>query len=158
MSDATAPMGRLRPEDDPGWASYAETHLVVHGPVPLHIDLALPPGPREIAGLVASGLPGTFGLVTPENPFGHPADAATNATRLRDFLAALGPASHVRVDGVSPDGAHVEHGVALAWPCAKVVDLAVRWEQSAIYWFDGHAFWVVGALTDAAPWRLGAAA
>jgi hypothetical protein len=145
----------MRPEDDPGWASYAETHLVIHGPVPVRIDLAHPLGPREGAGLVASGLPGTFGLVTPENPFGHPSDAAQNAERLARFLAELGPRPHVRVDGVSPDGAHVEHGVALAWPCAEVVALAERWEQSAIYWFDGQAFWVVGALTVAAPWRLG---
>lgn len=147
----------MRPEDDPGWASYAETHLVVHGPVPLRIDLAHPPGPREIAGLVASGLPGTFGLVTPENPFGRAVAATENANRLARFLAELGATPHVRVDGVSPDGAHVEHGVALAWSCAEVVALAIRWEQSAIYWFDGRAFWVIGALTVAPPWRLAGA-
>jgi hypothetical protein len=60
----------------------------------------------------------------------------------------------VRVDGLSRDRRRVEVGVALPWPMAAVRDLARRWEQSAIYWYDGSAMWVIGALTEAPPWRL----
>lgn len=154
-----APHGTMRPEEDPGWAGYGETILVVHGESPLEIDLARPVRDADRAGLVAQGLPGPFGLVTPCNPRGHAVGAAENAALLRDFLAELdaGATRYLRVDGCSRDRCHVEPGVALSWTCEAVVDLAVRWRQSAIYWYDGRAFWVIGALTRAAPWRLGAA-
>jgi hypothetical protein len=147
----------MRPADDPGWSSYAETILVVHGHSPIEIPLTHPIGPREQAAFQAVGLTGSFGLVTAENPFGRPLDAQENAVR-RQALAAelttLGE-SPPRVDGLSPDRTHREIGVALCWPLEAVRDLARRWEQSAIYWFDGDAMWVIGALTEAPAWRLG---
>jgi hypothetical protein len=147
----------MRPEDDPGWASYAETILVFHGDPPLEVPLSLPVSPSTRAALAARGLGGPFGLVTPCNPRGRRTDASENAARLRAFLAALdqrGVGFH-RVDGVSPDRLHVEPGVALAWPQESVVTLAREWEQSAIYWWDGERFFVIGALTLAPPWPLG---
>jgi hypothetical protein len=55
---------------------------------------------------------------------------------------------------LSPDRTHVEEGVALALAVEDVEALARVWDQSAIYWWDGEAFWVRGALTQAPPWRL----
>jgi hypothetical protein len=149
--------GSMRPADDPGWSSYAETILVVHGRPPFEVDLSRPIGAAELAAFQAAGLTGSFGLVTPDNPFGRALSEAENGWRRQAFmqeLAALGEAP-IRVDGLSPDRLRCEIGVALRWPLAAVQDLARRWEQSAIYWFDGQAMWVIGALTDAPPWRLG---
>lgn len=146
----------MHPADDPRWASYAETILVVHGSSPIEVPLSKPIGAHGRAAFQAAGLPGCFGLVTPENPFGRPMTPEENATRRAEFvaeLAALGEVP-VRVDGLSPDRSHREIGVALGWPLESVLQLARRWEQSAIYWFDGEAMWVIGALTVAPPWKL----
>ena len=152
--------GAMRPEDDPGWASYAETVLAFAGLDPFEIDLSLPVPPLARRGLAARGLDGPFGLVTPCNPRGRPSSPEENAARLVRFLAELDltGARYVRVNGCSPDRRHVERGVALAWPQGEIVALARRWEQSAIYWWDGTRFWVIGALTDAMPWPLGSMA
>lgn len=156
MADVPRTAGGLLPVDDPSWASYGETILRVHGAPPFEIDLARPVRTEQRAALAALGLAGTFGLVTPCNPRGHVTDGSTNAARLRSFHQALRDTdtSWVRVDGLSPDRAHVEEGVALAWPVEALEALARAWDQSAIYWWDGEAFWVRGALTHAAPWRL----
>jgi hypothetical protein len=155
-SDAPGTAGGLSPADDPSWGSYGETILRVHGAIPFEIDLAVPVGALQREALAAAGLAGPFGLVTPCNPRGHVADAATNTARLTAFHQALREvgAQWVRVDGLSADRAHVEEGVALRWPVEAVEALARAWEQSAIYWWDGEAFWVRGALTQAPPWRL----
>jgi len=149
----------MRPGDDPGWAAYAETILRVHGPILAEVDLARPLGAKERAVFHAAGLPGCFGLVTAENPRGRDLTPDENADRRARFESELARSgTHpVRVDGLSRDRRRVEIGVALPWPLADVRALARRWEQSAIYWFDGHAMWVVGALTVTDPWRLGSA-
>lgn len=151
-----AKQSTMRPEDDPAWASYAETVLRVHGSVPGEIDLARPIDAGARAVLHAAGLSGRFGLVTPCNPRGRRLSAAENAARWDRFVANLSAQGHapVRVDGQSPDRQHVESGVALPWAREAVVALARDWDQSAIYWFDGDAFWVVGALTDTAGLKL----
>ena len=148
--------GALRPADDPGWSSYAETILVFPDSAPGEVPLSRPIGAAGRAVFEAAGLPGAFGVMTAENPFGRPADPAENARRRERLSAELraAGASPVRVEGVSPDRQHREIGVGLRWSCDAVIELARRWEQSAIYWFDGRDMWVVGALTVAPPWKL----
>jgi hypothetical protein len=148
----------MRPEDDPGWASYADTILAFPGADPLEIDLRTPPGPDVCRALADRGLCGSFGLVTPQNPRGRRSSSEDNAARLDRFLAQLDRqgARYLLVDGLSRDRQHAERGVALAWSQEDVVALARAWDQSAIYWFDGEHFWVIGALTLVEPWRLGA--
>jgi len=147
----------MLPQDDPGWASYGETVLRWHTVPPLAIDLARDVEPTQRDALHRLGLGASFGLVTPCNPFGRRSDPEENAGRLRRLLAQLDAAGtrYLRVDGCSPDGVHVEPGVALAGSKEEIIALARRWEQSAIYWWDGARFWVEGALTKAAPWPLG---
>jgi hypothetical protein len=153
---AAAPQ-RMQPEDDPGWASYGETILRVHAAPPFEVDLARPFTDQHRRRFRAAGLPGAFGILTPENPRGRATSAATNAGRLRRFHEALAQGGHapVPVDGLSPDRSRVEHGVALSLPRDVMLAMAEEWEQSAIYWCDGEAMWVLGALTHAEPWRLG---
>jgi hypothetical protein len=147
----------MRPEDDPGWAAYAETVLAFDLPGAPRVDLALPLDARALALFRLAGLPGTFGLVTPENPRGLTASTAENDARWNRFRD--GPAARgVRVDGWDPAGTRRERGVALPWSCAALLALARQWDQSAIYWCDGTVMWVLGALTRTAPWPLGRAA
>lgn len=147
----------MRPEDDPSWASYARTILEFQVEGTPRVDLAQVLSPSARARFLSVGLPGCFGLLTPENPRGRRVDQAINDTRWAGFRTELAD-DLVQVDGLDPDSTHRERGVALPWSCERVVHLARRWDQSAIYWFDGHEMWVVGALATAPPWRLGAAA
>ncbi len=155
-SQDSATGGPMRPADDPGWSAYAEAILLVHGPSPAEVDLMRPLGAKEHAVFHAAGLPGCFGLVTAENPRGRDVSPEENAARRARFDAELAARGErpVRVDGLSRDRRRAEIGVALAWPMEAVLELARRWDQSAIYWFDGGTMWVIGALTVAEPWRL----
>jgi hypothetical protein len=146
----------MLPGDDPAWRTYARTILRFNSDPRMELDLSRPLTAREYALLQGLGLPGSFGLVTPENPRGDSVSAMDNEQRWQAFQADLMATVNrwLRVDGYSPDRLHVERGVALEWPRHRVLDLARRWQQSAIYWFDGAAFWVMGALTVAVPRRL----
>ena len=101
--------GSMRPEDDPGWASYAETILAFSGPGQLEIDLSQPVPRSARSDLAARGLDRSFGLVTPCNPRGRPSSPEENEARLVRFLAELdlAGARYLRVDGLSPDRRHV---------------------------------------------------
>jgi hypothetical protein len=75
-------------------------------------------------------------------------------TILELFRRPTDAAPALRVDGVSPDGAHRERSVAVRLPKADVVALGRRYQQSAVFWFDGGAFWLLGAEAAAEPQRL----
>lgn len=148
--------GPMRPSDDPGWASYADAILVFHSVPSFEIDLTAPIGDAERALLAGAGLRSRFGLVTAENPRGQAATAQENRRLRAAFEAELSGSGGtlLRVDGLSRDRRHREIGVALEWSTERLLDLARRWQQSAIYWFDGEAMWVLGALTQAPDWKL----
>jgi hypothetical protein len=147
----------MRPEDDPGWDEYSSTILIVDGEPPLEIDLALPVGDDVRKGLVARGLDRPFGILTPCNPRGRRLGARENEERFGRFMVELDASGrrYVRIDGATRDRTYIETGVGIIAPRGEVVALAREWEQSAIYWWDGDGFWVVGALTVAEPRRLG---
>jgi hypothetical protein len=44
--------------------------------------------------------------------------------------------------------------VALVGSKSRAIEIAKRWEQIAIFWFDGHSFWIYGAISDAEPIKL----
>lgn len=64
------------------------------------------------------------------------------AASLLKEMAELGVAQ-VRVDACSPDGSHCEQSIAIALGERAVMDIAFRYAQLAIFWFDAAAFWIV---------------
>jgi hypothetical protein len=134
---------------DDKWGSYLETVLVFPGEAELAVDLRekIPPATRR--AFPAMGLDGPFGVVTAFNPKGEGISPEENARRMKELERELASAGHtfVRVDGCSPDRTHCECGVAVMLDRGSVVDIARRWDQIAIFWWDGSEFWIVGAIT-----------
>lgn len=146
------PKPPLTPSDDSAWSHYAETILEIDGEGELlRIDLRAPLSGGGRRALATLGPSSSFGIVTAANPAGAPVDQAANERRhaaLRQWIVEHGYV-HRAATGSSPDGRHAEHGFAVWLERDDVVALARRFDQSAIFWFDGGAFWLVGALVDA---------
>jgi len=142
----------LTPGDDPAWSRYAETVLEIEmDGTPLVIDLRTPLAEAGRRALATLGTSSSFGIVTAANPAGSPVAPASNERRhdaLRRHLVEHGY-EHREVTGRSPDGRHRERGFCVWLERDDVVAIGRRFEQSAIFWFDGGAFWLVGALVDA---------
>jgi hypothetical protein len=148
------------------YAQYPNTVLEFDTPAGLRIDLREPLDASRRGALAALGL-GPFGVFTAENPEGEHADdeptpeaerarERENARRmdaLLDLLASEGT-RHARVDGVAPDGKYREHCVAIAVAREDAVALAERFDQLALFWYDGADFWLLPAEADQAPRRL----
>lgn len=146
------PKPPLTPSDDSAWSHYAETILEIDGEGrALRIDLRQPLSEPERLALATLGPSSKFGIVTAANPAGSPVDRAANERRhaaLKQWTIEHGYV-HRAATGSSPDGKHTEHGFVVWLERDDVVALARRFDQSAIFWFDGGAFWLVGALVDA---------
>jgi hypothetical protein len=142
----------LTPADDVAWEHYARTILEMdHEGRPLRIDLRAPLAEHDRRTLATLGPSTRFGVVAAANPAGSSVDPAANVRRhaaLQRWLVEQG-FPHRPVTGSSPDGSHREHGFAVWLERDDVIAIARRFEQSAIFWFDGGAFWLVGALVDA---------
>lgn len=149
------------------WDAYANTVLEFDGRAALRIDLRRPLAPEDRRGLAMIGLDGPFAVLTAENPCGeHTEDARTegeerrreerNERRTSRLVAELISANlaYRRVDGVAAEGGYRERCVAVPLPRDEAVELARRFEQLALFWFDGDAFWLLPAEADAAPRRL----
>lgn len=132
------------------WASYAETVCYFQGEAQVMVDLRVVVLPATRKGLVAMGLGEPFGVMTAFNPQGVELDEAENArwaSELEAELVSLG-LEFVRVDCCSPDRSHCECSVAVVAPRAQVLEMARRWKQLAIFWWDGAVFWIYGAAED----------
>jgi hypothetical protein len=147
--------------------AYDETILELLGGPANRIDLRRPIGDAERAALGDVGLDRPFGVLTAENPCGEneedaPTDAETEARserndrRLATLVATLGQESipFVRVDGVAPDGSYRERCVAIPVDRDEALRLALRFDQLALFWFDGDAFWLLPAEAGGSPKRL----
>lgn len=90
---------------------------------------------------------GRFAIVTPANPRGDELTRAENERRLARFAAELEllHIPHLRADGSSPDGQHVEPGYAVPLKLLAAVRLAHHWDQLGLFWFDGTRVWIVPA-------------
>lgn len=146
--------------DDPSWGHYTQTVIELFERRDLRIDLRLPVPPEARTALAARGLDGPFAVLTAANPRGQTVSAEDNRRRERWLLETVDRLCHrhVPADGVSPDGQHRERGVAACLTRAAATALAKEFGQSAFFWFDGTDFWLIGALVDAEPLRLPAAA
>lgn len=148
---------RYRPDADPSWLFYPETILeLLHPERPVAVDLRRPLTRAKRQTLRTLGPGPSFAVITAFNPVGVRVSPTENDLRHEQLRADLERSAvpHLRVDGVSPDGCHREEGFAVWLERDASTSLATRFEQSAFFWFDGEAFWVVAALVDAAPLRL----
>jgi hypothetical protein len=75
------------------------------------------------------------------------------AASLRKETAGLS-VTQVCVDACSPDGSHCERSIAIALDEQSLIDIAHRYEQLAIFWFDGEAVWIIPVYSGNARLRL----
>jgi len=119
------------------------------------VDLRVEVSPAIRRGLAALGL-NQFAVLTAFNPRGVDIGEDENNRRMKELEAELTSSgdSFVRVDACSPDRSHCECSVALSAEFDRAIDIAKRWEQIAIFWFDGQSFWIYGAIEPIEPVRL----
>ncbi len=154
-------------DEDAKWDAYPHTVLEFCGPPTLRVDLRRPLSDVARRAIAALALGGPFAVLTAENPGGeNPEDApserraemieAGNERRTSALQRELEQRGvrHAPVDGMAPDGAYREHCLAVALPRVEAVALARRLDQLALFWFDGHDFWLLPAEADAEPERL----
>ena len=150
-------LARAAARDDPSWHTYRDTILEFFpGDEPLRVDLRRPVRETLARQMGARGIGGRFVVVTACNPHGRTVGDAENAARTQALLERLKASelAWLPVDGLSPDGAHREAGVAVAMSRSDAQALARDFGQSAIFTYDGAAFWLVGAFAHAEPERL----
>ena len=135
---------------DPRWGSYPETVLTFEGDPELFVDLRIPVPPPTRDAFRVLGLGEPFGILTAFNPRGVDHTPEENSDRMEELESELRSVGDqfVRVDACSPDKAHCECSVALKADMNRVLDIARRFEQIAIFWWDGSKFWIQGAITD----------
>jgi hypothetical protein len=142
--------------DETLWAAYASARLLIGRAPPIKVDLRMPVSDEVRHLLTNLGLGTTFAVVTPFDPRGERAPAWRNLVRYFRMRRLL-PHDNLKfipADGESPDSSHRERGFAIAMDRVDAAALARQFEQLAIYWFDGEAFWIDGTLATRAPQRL----
>jgi len=142
--------------DDSLWTEYANARLLIGRPPRIKVDLWLPVGEELEYRLTKLGLGATFAIITPFDPRGTRAPAWKNLARYvrTRLLLRSRKLRYVPADGESPDSRHRERGFAIAMTRTDAAALARELEQLALYWFDGKAFWIDGALAERKPQRL----
>jgi len=142
--------------DDSLWTEYANARLLIGRPPRIKVDLWLPVGEELEYRLTKLGLGATFAIITPFDPRGTRAPAWKNLARYvrTRLLLRSRNLRYVPADGESPDSRHRERGFAIAMTRTDAAALARELEQLALYWFDGKAFWIDGALAERKPQRL----
>ena len=140
---------------DERWSSYPETVLYFEGEAPVMVDLRVEVSSAVRNGLQALGL-AEFAVLTAFNPRGVDISDEENQRRMSQLEAELESVgeSFVRLDACSPDKSHCECSVALNASRERAIDIAKRWEQVAIFWFDGGSFWIYGAIDSIEPIQL----
>ena len=142
--------------DDSLWTSYANTRLLIGPGSRIEVDLWLPVSDELERLLTNLGLGPSFAIITPFDPRGARAPAWKNLVsyvRTRMLLRSRN-LRFIPADGESPDSRHRERGFAIAIGRSDAAALARELEQRALYWFDGKAFWIDGALAEREPQRL----
>ena len=142
--------------DDSLWTEYANARLLIGRPPRIKVDLWLPVSEELEHRLTKLGLGATFAIITPFDPRGTRAPAWKNLARYvrTRLLLRSRKLRYVPADGESPDSRHRERGFAIAMTRTDAAALARELEQLALYWFDGKAFWIDGALAERKPQRL----
>jgi hypothetical protein len=139
------------------WGDFPNTVLHFLSLPPVMVDLRHELDRSVRFQLYGLGFEREFGIVSAYNPMGIGQAASINSERaasLQMEAAALPATAICRVDACSPDRSHCEMSVALALDLHSLVDLACRYHQLAIFWFDGEAFWIIPARSGNAKLRL----
>lgn len=153
--------------DEEKWRAYPNTLLEFPECDAAPIDLRRPLEQSDRDLLRDLGLDQPFAVITAENPCGLNAEDANderqaeireqrNRERTRHLGSMLDArdAHFIRVDGVSPDGVYREESVAVNLERKEAIDLARELDQLAIFWYDGHDFWLYPAELEEKPVRL----
>lgn len=141
---------------DPDWARYAETVLSFGGQPPFEVDLRENLTASARAGFRNRGFRRTFAILTAHDPRGRNLSADENSVlqgRLEKELQEAG-VRYVRVDACSVDRKHCECSVALDVDQDRALEIAVKYDQMAIFWYDGDCMWLLGAIVRTDPIRL----
>ena len=135
---------------------YPETVLAFDAEPPLFIDLRVRVTQRERDSLRAMGMQTSFAVVTACNPMGRNVSDAENERMSGLLEAELGSSGErfVRVDACSPDKSHCESSMAVQTSLERAVEIAKRYDQVAIFWFDGAEFWIEPVLGPVPRMRL----
>lgn len=142
----------LLPSEQWGEFPYTVLHFVISDALSsdaLSIDLREKVSPDDIRALTRLGFEQVFGILTAQNPMSLAQTAARNeqlANELQREVAAMGVVC-APLDACSPDRSHCERSIAVAATCAELVELARRYRQLAIFWFDGTSFWIIPAMS-----------
>jgi len=131
----------------PAWGSYPDT--VLHFPeAGLTVDLRQAISPHTRTALARLGLGRPFAVVTACNPLGRFAGEAANS-RLHAVLSAVVRSRYPGArlaHGEAASGSHLEPGWALPISLDEVRQLAARFFQLGIFWFDGDRFFIEPVL------------
>ena len=131
----------------PSWWPYPDT-LLLFPEADLIVDLRRPISPQSTHALARLGLGRSFGVVTACNPYGRSLEESSNLrlSRVLSEIVRLRLPAARRADGSSPDGGHLEPGWALPEPLEEVRELAARFFQNGIFWFEHDRFFIVPVL------------
>lgn len=138
------------------WGDFPSTHLHFVDPPASSIVVRAHVTADARAALAAHGLSGPFSVITAQDPMGRTPSPEANArlaAKLQAQVAALG-VPFARVEACSPDRSHCEQSVAVVLARHEAVRLACEYDQLAIFWFDGDAFWIVPARSSKPAVRL----
>jgi len=138
------------------WSRYPQTVLIFPGEPEMMIDLRVPVLPQTMKAFAAIGLDTPFAVLTSHNPRGDDLSDEENARRFEELASELRSdgIEYVVVDGCSPDRSHCECSVAIKLGLREALDIARRWEQVAIFWWDRERFWLYGAISVFEPFAL----
>ncbi len=144
---------RCRYPNDPRWRHFPDTILEFPDCAGLRVDLRKDLDPALVDRLNTASAGSSLAVVTACNPAGRRLSEAENSQRtaaLRDELEKK-PLRFVRADGLSIDGKHRERGFACAADETTALSVARRWEQLAIFFFDGSRFCIVPTSSNDGP-------
>lgn len=135
------------PRDD-SWKHYPNTILCFEEPR-FEVDLRQPVS-RDDTELLRSLFAGEpFCVITPDNPYGSLATDEANRkqrTKVGRVIEVL-EARSVGCQGRSPNRLHGESGWAIAVPREVGRYLAVKFGQSAFFYYDARRFWLEPAAS-----------
>jgi Protein of unknown function (DUF3293) len=141
----------MEPAADPSWGNYPQT--ILEFPTGLTVDLRNPVTPTLRAQLNHLSVLIPFAIISAANAKGQENQDNTNRASFsafcNDILTRKLPA--LPVQGKSADGKYAELGLAIHTSVENARRIAQSADQSAFFWYDGTAFWLMGGLVETQP-------